>query len=229
MKTYTMKGLDSSNPQGWMAAIGVLYLLNKMKKNVLMHWDGNHPVLKGIDQVETIEALLAYKAQSDLLDNLPVLRGSDKGALDFTAGRVSLIVVTKQMIELVTHESLTQALDSLWTNQDNITSLGWDPDSRKTAALLPGNKPPTSADHKGVLAGQWLAAESLPITTPVYPVRNSSFTWTTWSVFLDMSGVRAVIFSDSLDWGGVKYQSIARSNGKFNHFEPSVILERCEP
>ncbi len=226
---YRLNGIDASNPQGWMAAIGVVYILDRMEKDVWMHWDGRLPVLEGIDPSKVIGTLLEYKAKSDLLDNLPTTRGAEKGSLDFTGGTVILSKVIRQMLDSVDHEVLVEALDHPWKNKDNIANLGWDVNAIKLAATLPGEKNPSQANHKGVIAAQWLAAESLPLTSPVYPVRNRAFIWTTWSISLDLQGIRSILFSESVDWGGVKYKSQARPNGNLNYFEPSVLVDQCEP
>jgi len=226
---YRMNGLNAANPQGWMAAIGVIYILKRRGKNILMHWEHLTPVLDGINQRETHDTLLEYKEQSDLLDNIPILPGEKKCTLDLTGGTVILTKEIGKMIKIVTERHMTEALDNPWLNKDNIASLGWDVGATKLASTLPGDKPPNTAEHKGVTAAQWLASESLPVVSPEYKVRNRSFAWVTWGVPLDFPGVRSVVFSENFEWNGLKFKSKANPNGNLNYFSPSVIIESCEP
>ena len=73
-----------------------------------------------------------------------------------------------------------------------------------------------------MLAGQWLAAESLPITGR--GVRDSVYSWVTWFVPIDLGGARAVVRSRSTEWGGVRYQANIGRNGKMGYLEPARIV-----
>ena len=218
-----MLGLRADNTQGWMAAIGALAILDRMGMDVQLRWDEGHPVLDGAGRDQVADTLFHYLEQgSDILDRLPTGDGEAKAQLDLTAGRVNLREVIAQMVSTVTRDKIDEALNSHWRNSDDITSLGWDPGSVKLAGSLSGNRAPNDAPHRGVLAGQWLAAESLPITGR--GVRAKVYTWVTWSVPLDLGGVRAVVLAGSTEWGGVRYQANIGRNGQMGYLEPARIV-----
>jgi hypothetical protein len=217
---YKMNGLSEHNTQGWMAAVGCLYILDRMGLAVQMMWDDSHPVINGVNEEQVLDTLEEYLIRgSDILDNLPSGLGTEKAPLDLTAGRVNLVKVIDNMLSSVSREKITEALNSPWANTDNVTSLGWDIGSVKLAASVGGNNAPDSSPHRGVLAGQWLAAESLPITG--IGSRKRIYSWVTWSVPLDMGGVRSVVQSLSTDWGGVRYEANIARNGQMGYLEPS--------
>ncbi|MCG7872393.1 hypothetical protein A3194_08120 [Candidatus Thiodiazotropha endoloripes] len=220
---FEMQGLRAENTQGWMAAIGVISILDRMGMDVQIAWNNTCPTIHGADENQVIGALEEYLKQgSDILDRLPKGINGDKTALDLTAGRVSLTGVIESMINTVNRVNIVEALTQVWKNQDNITTLGWDSVSVKFAASVGGNKAPDSSPHRGVLAGQWLAAESLPITG-VGP-RTRKYKWVTWSVPLDLGGVRAVVQSTSTDWGGTLYIANVGRNGKMGYLEPALTM-----
>lgn len=217
---YKMSGLRADNTQGWMAAVGVLYIADRMGLDVQMFWEGYHPIIQGADKGQVIDALLRYLDRgSDILDQLPTGTGAEKASLDLTAGRVNLKVVIAQMLATVDRDKIDEALNEHWTNNDNITSLGWDAKAVKLAAKIGGENAPDASPHRGVLAGQWLAAESLPITGT--GPRKDVYSWVTWSVPLDICGVRAVVQAESIDWGGIRYLSNVARNGQMGYLEPA--------
>ena len=126
------------------------------------------------------------------------------------------------MLTTVTRDKIDEALNRPWTNRDDITSLGWDSRAVKLAGSIGGDRAPDAAPHRGVLAGQWLAAESLPITGR--GVRDSVYSWVTWFVPIDLGGARAVVRSRSTEWGGVRYQANIGRNGKMGYLEPARIV-----
>jgi hypothetical protein len=217
---YKMNGLTEDNTQGWMAAVGVLYILDRKGLDVQLQWDRHHPVIHGVDQEQVIDVLMEYLEQgSDILEYLPIGIGGEKASLDLTAGRVNLNKVIGQMLATVDREKIDEALNQRWKNEDNITSLGWDAGAVKLAANIGGDSAPDASPHRGVLAGQWLAAESLPITGT--GSRKRVYGWVTWSVHLDMGGVRAVVQALSADWGGVRYEANIARNGQMGYLEPA--------
>jgi len=220
---FEMRGLRAENPQGWMAAIGVLYILDREGWDARMVWEGAHPVILGATEESVIDTLALYLARgSDILDHLPQGIGKEKAAFDFTAGRVSFTGVIAKMLKMVDRDKIVEALTQPWRNRDDITSLGWDTGSVKLSASAGGTKAPDTAPHRGVCAGQWLAAESLPITGT--GPRRKSYTWVTWSVPLDLGGVRAVVLSSSTAWGGVCYSADIAKNGELRYLRPARTL-----
>ncbi|WP_028583704.1 hypothetical protein [Desulfogranum mediterraneum] len=217
---YEMVGLREDNTQGWLAAVGVIYILDRSGVDVQMYWCEKHPIILGYNEQEVIDILVEYLNQgSDILDNLPTGFRGEKAALDRTAGRVSFTGVIKQMLGSVERNNIEEGLNHPWVNKDNVTSLGWDPISVKLSANSGGDKAPDSSPHRGVLAGQWLAAESLPVTGA--GPRRDYYSWVTWSVPLDMGGVRAVAQAQTTDWGGVRYSANVARNGQMGYFEPA--------
>ena len=109
-----------------------------------------------------------------------------------------------------------------WINEDNITSLGWDTRALKMSAISGGNNAPDSSPHRGVLAGQWLAAESLAVTST--GPRNDFYSWVTWSVPLVLGGVCTVVMALSSEWGGSRYIATVGRNGQMGYLEPPRIV-----
>lgn len=222
---YKMSGLRADNTQGWMAAVGVLYIADRMGLDVQMCWESYHPIIQGADKGQVIDALVRYLDMgSDILDRLPTGIGTEKASLDLTAGRVNFKAVIAQMLATVDRDKIDEALNEQWTNKDNITSLGWDAKAVKLAAKIGGENAPDASPHRGVLAGQWLAAESLPITGA--GPRKDVYSWVTWTVPLDIGGVRAVIQAESTDWGGVRYSANVGRNGQMGYLEPGRTSRR---
>ncbi|WP_321530953.1 hypothetical protein [uncultured Desulfuromonas sp.] len=189
-----------------------------------MYWDGVFPILFGIDEDRAINALFDYlQSGSDILENLPPKIRGDKPQLDLTAGRVSMEGTIAKMLDSISISDIRSALTCQWENKDRITSLGWDSQSVKFAYSIAGGKEPGSAPHCGVIAGQWLAAESLPITGMGEGGRRS-YRWVTWSFPLDMGGIRAVVLSRSSDWGGVMYEARVARNGQMGYLEPARTI-----
>jgi len=221
---YKMIGLRADNPQGWLAAIGVAYLLDRHGQGITMHWEEKTPVISGVNEKLTLQVIDSYlQTGSNIMDHLPPYINGKKPQLDLTAGRVSFTGVIKQMLQLVTIEHVSKALNFPWENTDHITSLGWDPAAVKRASTFAGEKEPASAPHCGVLAGQWLAAESLPVTGVREDSRHS-YRWVTWSVPLDMGGIKSVILSCNPDWGGVLYEARVGHNGQMGYLEPARTI-----
>jgi hypothetical protein len=224
---YEMIGLREDNPQGWLAAVGVLYILHKVGTDALMSWKNGIPVIADMSGKEVIASLNEYLERgSDLLENLPhPPPGEEKIALDITAGRVSFTSVIETMIKTINRASLVKALEQVWNNSDNITSLGWDTGALKMAASIGGMNAPDSSPHRGVLAGQWLAAESLPVTGT--GSRENEFRWVTWSVPLDLGAVRSLILAQSCDWEGKLYSSKIGRNGQMGYLRfPRTIAKQ---
>jgi hypothetical protein len=215
---YKMNGLRADNTQGWMAAVGVLYILDRMGSDVQMLWDNYHPVIHGLGKDQVIDTLKNYlHIGSGILDRLPDGVRNEKASLDLTAGRVNLREVIAQMLVKVDRVKINEALNEPWSNKDNITSLGWDAGAVKLSASVGGENAPDASPHRGVLAGQWLAAESLPITGT--GPRKDLYRLVTWSVPLDIGGARAVIQAMSVDWGGACYAANVARNGKMGYLE----------
>jgi hypothetical protein len=155
--------------------------------------------------------------------------GGVKGVLDLTGGRLQFAKVIRETIAVVQKtpvEAVTAALFGPWENKDNVASLGWDPGGLKVAATLGGGKAPDSAPHQVEAAAQWLAAESLPITG-LLP-KAKSYHWVTWSMPLDLEGVRSVVLSGSVRWGGRSYMSRVSRNGQMGYLEPARTLSGQE-
>lgn len=220
---YKMMGLRADNTQGWMAAIGALAILDRMGLDVQLRWEDGYPVLDGVGRDQVADTLFHYLEHgSDILDRLPTGEGTTKAQLDRTAGGVNLRKVIAKMLATVTRDKIDEALNSLWRNSDNITSLGWDHRAVKLAGSISGDRAPEDLPHRGVLAGQWLAAESLPITGR--GARTKVYTWVTWSVPLDLGAVRAVVRAGSTEWGGMRYQANFGRNGQMGYLEPARIV-----
>ena len=136
---YEMVGLRADNTQGWMAAVGVLYILDQMGSDAQMLWHNFHPVIHGVGKGQVVDILEKYLADgSDILDRLPVGVENEKPSLDLTAGRVNLRGVISQMLATVDRVKIDEALNKQWNNTDNITSLGWDAGAVKLAASVGG-------------------------------------------------------------------------------------------
>ncbi len=224
---FKMIGLRADNAQGWLAAVGVAYLLDRQGQQPLMYWEGHYPVLLNQEGDRVIDVLSGYHAQgSDLLANLPQGVKGEKAALDLTAGRVNFTAVIRTMLSTVTPDKIAEALRQPWQNRDDITSLGWDIGALKQGATSCGDKAPADAPHRGVLAGQWLAAESLPVTGT--GPRSDCYSWVTWSLPLDMEGVRSVVLSRSPDWGGRLYLAKVGRNGQMGFLQPARTLSGQE-
>lgn len=224
---FKMIGLRAENAQGWLAAVGVAYLLDRQGHDPILYWEGQHPILLNQDAERVIDALAEYLAQdSDLLANLPQGVKGEKAALDLSAGRVSFTGVIETMLKSVSRDKIAEALLYPWKNQDDITSLGWDIGAIKQGATSGGDKAPTDAPHRGVLAGQWLAAESLPVTGT--GPRSDRYAWVTWSLPLDMEGVRSVVLSRSPAWGGRVYEAKVGRNGQMGYLQPARTLSGQE-
>jgi len=226
MPQFEMPGLRADNPQGWMAAIGVLLVLEQQGIDARLGWRQLVPTLYGIDQDGATKTLLAYlEVGSQALERLkpvPKVPGKDKIALDFTAGRVNFADVINSMTSKVAENHIIHCLTSVWTNSDDEVSLGWDPFAVKQAATLAGDKAPDSARHRTELGGQWLAAESLAVTSPPPNDMKGSFQWVTWQVPLDMEGVYSVVQAHSDAWQGERYQANIAFSGSFKFFLPAV-------
>ena len=221
-----LTGLQADNPQGWMAAIGIMMILKEKNHHALLSWDNLTPILHDIEDEELIDLLMSYKIKNNnLIDNLSVIPTNFKHkiTLDFTAGKVNLHNVIKEMTRTVTEQHLKDALFHPWKNTDDFVSLGWDPRAVKRAATLSGNKAPDSAQHSTVLAGQWLAAESLLLTCPLPPLQHS-YSWVTWSMPIELESIQAIIQSLSTDWGGDLFTAKLIKNGQFTVFLPSTII-----
>ncbi|WP_041277461.1 hypothetical protein [Desulfotalea psychrophila] len=217
---YKMQGLFETNAQAWMAAVGCFSIVSRMGHKAHLLWEHQHPVLLGVDENIVLESLSRYLAEgSSLLEELPKSKTAEKIPLDLTAGRVSFSNVITTMLISVTRDDILNALNLPWMNEDNITSLGWDVGANKMAAKVGGMKAPTSSPHRGVIAGQWLAAEALPVTS--LGVRKGFYQWVTWSVPLDISGVWAVVQSKSTEWGGDLYEATIQRNGQMGYLLPA--------
>lgn len=215
-----LTGLQASNTQAWMAAIGVLTILDRMGSQVYLQWEGQAPVLHGITKNELVQILCRYlETGSDILKKLPIGTPGEKTPLDLTAGKVSLREVIKEMLATVDRDNIEQTLFAPWRNRDNIVSLGWDIGALKLAANSGGEYAPDNAPHRGELAAQWLAAESLPITS--VGKRSKSYTWITWTVPLDLGGVRALVLARSTAWGGECYKAVIGRNGQMGYLAPA--------
>lgn len=228
MLKFEMPGLRADNPQGWMAAIGLLLVLDRQGKAVQLSWQQLIPSLYGIDYAEVIKILLTYLRDGsqalEELTSLPKNPEKNKIALDFTAGRVSFTNVIDHMTKMVTEEHINHCLTQPWTNTADEVSLGWDPYAVKQAATLTGDKAPDSAKHRTELGGQWLAAESLAITCPPPHLLKDYFQWVTWQVPLDLEGVYSVVQARSEAWHGIRYRSQIGFSGNFRFFLPPVRL-----
>lgn len=211
-------GLRADNLQGWMAAVGTLMILDRQGLDATMLWDGVTPVVKGASEWSIIDALWAYHPCSDILENLPNGYGGEKTSLDVTGGTVAFDKVIAKTHAAVTRDNLYQALMHPWRNDEGITSLGWDINALKQASRLAGEKPPADADHRSVTAGQWLAAESLPVTSYMRRDRRRPYRWTTWALPLDFPGARAVVLAESTEYGGARYEAQMHRNGKVGYF-----------
>lgn len=225
MHQFKMMGLRADNPQAWMAAVGLQFILAHQNKNVLLSWDGLTPVLFNITEREMMDSINQYirdgSQANARISNLPRDLKKNKIALDFTAGQVILTEKIDQMVNEVKEQHILNSLTEPWQNEDkNIVSLGWDPVSIKQAATLAGGKPPEKALHRTQLGAQWLAAESLFVTCP-HTISLGQYHWVTWSVPLDIEGVYSVIQAQTSAWMGFRYCSNIGFNGSFKFFYPS--------
>ncbi|TCD47194.1 hypothetical protein [Chlorobium sp. N1] len=212
-------GLRADNLQGWLAAVGTLMILDRQGLAATMHWSGVTPVLRSASKNEVIDVLWDYHPCSDILTNLPAGYGGEKTSLDVTGGTVIFDKVIEKTHAAVTKESISQALVHPWRNGDDVTSLGWDINALKQGSRLAGNKPPDKARHQGVVAGQWLAAESLPLTSYLRRDRRKQpYRWTTWGLPLDQAGVRAVVLAQPGEFEGVQYEADVYRNGQVGYF-----------
>lgn len=113
------------------------------------------------------------------------LKGPNDGAawskLDLTARkcRVSLCASIRDSISLVSapeakraraqgkkrgvEEYLRAALLDPWANDDDVSSVGWDPGAAKLGAVIAGGHDPSATRHRSVAAAMWLAWESMPL------------------------------------------------------------------
>ena len=226
MTQYEMPGLRADNPQGWMAAIGLLFVLDHQGKQAQLSWRQFTPIIHGLSGQEVIETLCEYlNAGSQALNRLADLPRDpikNKIALDFTAGRVNFVDVIDHMIQTVNERQILSSLTEIWKNEDDEVSLGWDPLAVKQAATLAGEKAPDSAKHRTQLGAQWLAAESLVVTCPAPNKLKRGYSWTTWQVPLDMEGVYSVVQAQSSAWNGVRYCANIGFSGNFKFFQPAL-------
>lgn len=220
MDKTVLIGLRADNLQGWLAAVGTLMILDRQGMDITMHWEGVNPVVLGASGEAVVDALWAYHPNSDIIANLPKGYGGEKTSLDVTGGTVIFDKIIEKTHASVTREKISHALSQPWRNKDDITSLGWDFNALKQASRLAGEKPPDTATHRGVTAGQWLAAESLPITSYMRRDRkkNDYYRWTTWALPLDYTGARSVLLTASTDFGCVQYEARIYRNGKVGYF-----------
>lgn len=219
MDEVLLIGLRADNLQGWLAAVGTLMILDRQGLASTMHWAGVTPVVRGVSENAIIEALWAYHPDSDILASLPAGYSEEKTSLDVTGGTVIFDKVIEKTHAAVTKEKVMQALMSPWRNEDDVTSLGWDINALKQASRLAGNKPPDKARHQGVAAGQWLAAESLPVTSYMRRDRpKQPYRWTTWSLPMDQPGARAVVLAGAGEFGGIQYEADENRNGQVGYF-----------
>lgn len=215
-----LNGLRVDNPQGWMAAVGLMRILHLQNQQVSICWLDGLAVLSGIKESDLLASLLEYLEKgSRLLSDLESLPVNDKQkiALDFTAGRVNFRAELESMLTCVTEKDISKALLQPWENKDDIVSLGWDPNAFKQAARLAGNQAPASAKHQTELAGQWLAAESLYITCPD-PGLLREYRWVSWQYPLDYEAVVGVIQARDLSFYGEEYSAQITINGKYKVF-----------
>ena len=222
-----LTGIQADNPQGWMAAIGIMMILAKQNKQASLAWDNLTPILYHVTEDALIEALVTYQNTpnhlTDELGVIPVNPQNNKIMLDFTAGKVNFSDVLTRMTQGITQQQIKDALFLPWHNCDNIVSLGWDPKSVKQAATLAGENAPDKAKHKTVLVGQWLAAESLLLTCPL-PRQQKTYSWITWSTAVDLEGIQAIIQSSGSCWEGLRFTSKIAFSGNFKFFLPSTIV-----
>lgn len=219
-----LEGLKADSPQGWMAAVGVMRILANSNVKALMSWDHLTPVILGIDRTQLVNTIDNHRQQGgEIVNEIKCLPLNDKGKihLDFSSGKVNFFNVIEKMSIDTNKKLIERDLFQPWKNTDDFVSLGWDPSATKQAATLPGNKAPDSAEHKTNLAGQWLAAESLPITCPT-PTKLREYTWVTWGVPLDIEGLYSVIKAQTTEWEGAKYKSLISKNGQLGFFLPSI-------
>jgi hypothetical protein len=175
---------------------------------------------------DQFQKILAADQDIDWLSvYLPQGVGGVKSVLDLTGGRLQFAKVIRQTIAEVQKgpvEAITEALFGPWENKADVASLGWDPGALKAAATMGGGDAPNLAPHQVVAAAQWLAAESLPITG--LKPKAKAYQWVTWSVVLDLEGVRSVVLAESTNWGGLKYMSRVSRNGQIGYLEPARTL-----
>lgn len=215
-----LTGLQASNTQAWMAALGVLAILDRMGVQAYLQWEEQCPLVHGTTREELVCTLCRYlETGSDILEHLPAGAPGEKTPLDLSAGRVELRGVISQMLAAVDRGKIEQALFERWRNRDDIVSLGWDINALKMAANSGGAHAPDNAPHRGELAAQWLAAESLPITS--VGKRSHSYTWVTWAVPLDLGGVRALVLAQSTAWNGERYSALVGRNGQMGYLAPA--------
>lgn len=224
MSDFQLNGLRADNAQGWMAAIGLLSILDKAGRDAQLCWQGVTPIIHGVDEQQVESVVCDYiKQGSDIENNLPPGIGEEKAALDFTAGRVDFLTVVQNTNSQITATAVMDALTQSWQNSDDITSLGWDIGATKLAYKLGGAIAPNNAPHQIELGGQWLAVESLPITGSG-PRNKHFYTWVTWRYPLDLGSVRAVVFANSTEWGGTKYRSRISRNGQMGYLAPAQVV-----
>lgn len=193
---------------------------------VQFNWADNPNSIKE----DRYQKILAADQDIDWLSvYLPQGVGGVKSVLDLTGGRLQFAKVIRETIAKVQTspvETITEALFGPWENKADVASLGWDPGALKVAATMGGGDAPDSAPHQVVAAAQWLAAESLPITG--LKPKAKAYQWVTWSVVLDLEGVRSVVLSESTNWGGLKYMSRVSRNGQIGFLEPARTLSDGE-
>lgn len=215
-----LNGLRVDNPQGWMAAVGLMRILHLQNQQVSIYWLDGRAVLSGIEENDLLASLMEYLEKgSRLLSDLESLPVNDKQkiALDFTAGRVNFRAELEAMLTSVTEKDISKALFQPWENKHNVVSLGWDPSAVKQAARFAGSRAPDSAKHQTELAGQWLASESLYITCPD-PGSLREYRWVNWQYPLDYDSVVGVIQARDLSFDGEEYSAQITFNGSFKVF-----------
>ena len=126
-------------------------------------------------------------------------------------------------------EKFVEALFGPWVYADEVASWGWDPATYRPGARTATE--PSKTKLSGVAAAYWLAWESLPCF-PNMPGRGTlgfeyrpkarAWTWTTWSVPLDIHAVGALLRrpEEGTALGGQQYRAGIVFAGQIQFFEP---------
>lgn len=128
-----------------------------------------------------------------------------------------------------THEYVLIDSTQPWVYADEVASWGWDPATYRPGARTATE--PSKTKLSGVAAAYWLAWESLPCF-PNMPGRGTlgfeyrpkarAWTWTTWSVPLDIHAVGALLRrpEEGTALGGQQYRAGIVFAGQIQFFEP---------
>ena len=189
-----LAGLTSSNLNGYLAAIGMLRLVDDLE----LHWDQGAAIVNR-DPTDDLVGAIAERNYDPLLwitaktDGPPAQTLREKirrngmnawvpgiyrpdgkpSGLNLMhmrnnpTGFVGNLIKVHAAAVKRGRDGIEEVLHGPWRYQDDVTSMRWDPASIKHESSHLGGKSPKDSPSTSVAVAQLLAAEALPVVGPV--------------------------------------------------------------